>query len=138
MKKSNPVILFVFILFIIGGFIISDMSEYETPAIGIVALLSFIFGKYYLFIPQENLNSIKKAIKESSISSEDLSKKTGIPANKIDLLLVNPTYTNSEIESLADELSVPIKKRSLLKIFVYVLVIAVLAFLIYFLFLMPV
>lgn len=131
MKKNY----FTFLAIIMIGMVFAVFFDAFTPYLGFVALFTYAYFKYYISPSQENLNSIRKVLHSSSISTEELEAKTGIPSSKIELLKANPQYSEMEISLLVKELGITPAKKSPTKFYIFIGIIFMMIFLVYFVFL---
>lgn len=133
MKKSYLIlVVFSIIITVIGA-----LTGTSGATLGIVALFGYVFCRYHILIPQENLNSIRKVLQNSSISSDVLASRTGVSADKIDYLRISLQYSEKEIGILCKELGIKPKKKFPTLLFIYVGFILISIFLVYFVFSEP-
>ncbi|MGO3790059.1 hypothetical protein [uncultured Enterococcus sp.] len=105
MNKNKLISIGFISLAILLGIAINFLGN-STFVIGIFCLVMYVYHSFLIAPNQRRFLNIKKALKSSYFSNEELSKITNVDPEKINLLRVENDFTEEELESLAIALDV--------------------------------
>lgn len=102
--NKNKIIGFSFILIMAILGIIAVFFELTGLIIVIVPLVTYVYHAFFVAPKQKQFLNIKEAVKNSTFSNEQLSERTNIEPEKINLLRIECFFTMEELKRLATAL----------------------------------
>ncbi|BDX44126.1 TPA: hypothetical protein ACOIT4_000547 [Enterococcus faecalis] len=99
--NKNKIIGFSFILIMAILGIIAVFFELTSLIIVIVPLVTYVYHAFFVAPKQKQFLNIKEAVKNSTFSNEQLSERTNIEPEKINLLRIECFFTTEELKRLA-------------------------------------
>ncbi|EIA6621408.1 hypothetical protein EZ054_10830 [Enterococcus faecalis] len=99
--NKNKIIGFSFILIMAILGIIAVFFELTSLIIVIVPLVTYVYHAFFVAPKQKQFLNIKEAVKNSTFSNEQLSERTNIEPEKINLLRIKCSFTTEELKRLA-------------------------------------
>ncbi|MGX7352766.1 helix-turn-helix domain-containing protein [Enterococcus canis] len=105
-KRKIKAISVGFIVLAILLYVLVIWLGHSVFAMGVYALILYAYYAFLIAPISKRFLNIKKALKSSDMSNEDLSKMTNIDPEKINLLREENEFTEEELDSLALALNV--------------------------------
>lgn len=102
--NKNKIIGFSFILIMAILGIFAVFFELTSLIIVIVPLVTYVYHAFFVAPKQKQFLNIKEAVKNSAFSNEQLSERTNIEPEKINLLRIECFFTTEELKRLATAL----------------------------------